>query len=49
MIYWLFVPRDSKVDVLLRLIIPTLGPSVSALTALYYYAGRQRRSGDLAQ
>lgn len=49
MIYWLFVPRDSKVDVLLRLVMPTLGPSVSVLTALYYYAGRQRRSGDMAQ
>jgi cytosine/uracil/thiamine/allantoin permease len=46
-VFWLFIPSGSKFAVLLHLIVPTLGPWVCALTALYYYAGRQRRSGDM--
>jgi hypothetical protein len=40
LIYGFFIPSDSKLDLILRTVIPTLAPAVSALSALYYYSGR---------
>jgi Na+/proline symporter len=40
LIYWLFVPRNSKIDLLLQAIIPMLGPVTAVLSSLYYFSGR---------
>jgi hypothetical protein len=42
LIYWLFIPQGSKVDTLLHVVMPTLGPLVAILSSLYYFAGRAR-------
>ena len=40
---WLFVPADSKVFLVSRLVVPLLSPAVAALTAAYYFTARLRR------
>ncbi len=37
---WLFAPANAKRDLLLHVVLPTLAPIVSVLTAAYYFARR---------
>jgi Na+/proline symporter len=48
LIYWLFVPRNSKLDLLLQAIIPMLGPATAVLSSLYYFSGRVTSTGPTA-
>jgi hypothetical protein len=41
---WIFVPGDSKMFVIAKLVLPLLSPAVAALTAGYYFTARLRRS-----
>ena len=40
---WIFVPADSKIWVIGKLVVPLLSPAVAALTAAYYFSARLRR------
>jgi hypothetical protein len=41
---WIFVPADSKIWVIGKLVLPLLSPAVAALTAAYYLTARLRRA-----
>jgi hypothetical protein len=41
---WIFVPSDSKLWVIGKLVLPLLSPAVAALTAAYYFTARLRRA-----
>jgi hypothetical protein len=41
---WIFVPADSKIWVIGKLVLPLLSPAVAALTAAYYFTARLRRA-----
>jgi hypothetical protein len=41
---WIFVPADSKIWVIGKLVVPLLSPAVAALTAAYYFSARLRRA-----
>ena len=43
LLYWLFVPVGSKLDLLVRFIVPLLAPLVTTLTAGWLLAGRLGR------
>jgi hypothetical protein len=40
MMWWLFVPGGSKIDLFLHAVMPVLSPVVAILTAMYYFSGR---------
>jgi hypothetical protein len=45
---WLFVPSDSRILLIARLVLPLLSPAVGALNSAYYFSARQRkRSGNV--
>jgi hypothetical protein len=41
---WIFVPADSKLWVIGKLVLPLLSPAVAALTAAYYFTARLRQA-----
>jgi hypothetical protein len=43
LLYWLFVPVGSKLDLLVRFIVPMLAPLVTTLTTGWLLAGRLGR------
>lgn len=46
---WIFIPSDSKIFLVGRLVLPLLSPAVGALTTAYYFSARLRRqAGQVA-
>lgn len=46
LIGWFFIPQNSKLDIMLHLVMPVLGPLVTGLSATYYFSGRIDRRED---
>jgi hypothetical protein len=44
---WIFVPADSKFMVMVKMVVPVLGPTVSVLTTGYYFSARMQRKSAL--
>ncbi len=39
-VLWMFVPSDSRIFVMAKLVLPLLSPAVAALTTAYYFSRR---------
>lgn len=49
LLYWIFVPTGSKLDLFIRGLVPLLSPVVTSMTLLMYAAGRVRRASERQQ